>query len=184
MKTHRWPPPQGHDRHPAAADLEHDVQRRMYWFGCAFMAAVGPLYLLLALLYVHRPSLWGGLVFIYASLAAVALWAQRGGNYTRALTLLHGTSFIGVMIPALGDVNVGTPSFWWMTVIPFVALLSGLTLLGKARTRCWHWSTTCWTGAGWTPARSNSKPSRCICEAWCSEPANCWRGRPSTRASS
>ena len=130
MTSHSWPPSQGTLRHPAAEELEHDVQRRMFWFGCAFIAAVGPLYVLLALLYVNRPSLWGALAFIYASLAAVALWARRSGNYARALTLLHGTSFIGVMFPALGDINVGTPAFWWMTVIPFVALLSGLTLLG------------------------------------------------------
>ena len=63
----------------------------------------------------------------------IKLTADGRGDYGRGLTWLHGVTFVVLLAAALRDVSVGTSTFWWLTVIPFVAILSGNTRLGVAQ---------------------------------------------------
>src|SRR5689334_9811586 len=47
--------------------------------------------------------------------------------------MLHAVVFTCLLIASLERVSIGSGSFWWMSVMPVVAILSGMTTLGLAQ---------------------------------------------------
>jgi two-component system sensor histidine kinase BarA len=118
---------------PDGPDLEQLIQRRMYWFGVCFMTALVPIYGTLAVVRNTSASNWSVLGGVFGALA-VNIWrTRRHRDFGRGLTWLHGVTFVVMLAAALRDVSVASSSFWWLTVIPFVAILSGNTRLGIAQ---------------------------------------------------
>jgi signal transduction histidine kinase/ActR/RegA family two-component response regulator len=115
------------------AALDALVQRRMYWFGAGFLAALAPLYLAMTLVREGTARTWLVLAVVFGGLALNVAWVRRHRDFARGLGWLHGTVFLGVFIGALLEPGINRSSFWWMTVIPFVAILSGHTRLGVAQ---------------------------------------------------
>ncbi|HUP06690.1 MAG TPA: histidine kinase dimerization/phospho-acceptor domain-containing protein, partial [Caldimonas sp.] len=117
-----------------AQELKLSVQRRMFGFTLAFMAGTAPVYLLL----VARTSglasgWWWSLVAGYLAIGAVGALGTFSGDFRRALWTLHAVVFTCLLIASLERVSIGSGSFWWMSVMPIVAILSGMTLLGLAQ---------------------------------------------------
>src|SRR5438270_9325874 len=114
-----------------AQELKLAVQRRMFAFTLAFMAATAPVYLgLVALTSGVRSTSWWSLVAGYLVIGAVGLLGARTGDFRRALWTLHAVVFACLLVASIERVSIGSSSFWWMSVMPVVAILSGMTLLG------------------------------------------------------
>ena len=117
-----------------AQELKLAVQRRMFAFTLAFMAGTAPIYLcLVALTSGLASAWWWGLGAGYLVIAAVGLLGARSGDFRRALCTLHAVVFTCLLIASLERVSIGSGSFSWMSVMPVVAILSGMTTLGLAQ---------------------------------------------------
>lgn len=111
-------------------ELESDVHRRMFWFGFLFLVVIAPLQFWLAFKYDNHVDMWLGQGLGYTSIIACGTWAYRTKRYTYALRWFHCTTFIATLIPCLAEFDVSSPTFWWLSVIPAVTLLCGLTRIG------------------------------------------------------
>jgi len=126
------------DRHAAvrppltsASELERLFQRRMFLFNVGFVLALAPLYIGTAIVRAD-PVNWWVTVLIFGSALANLAWTCRHGHWRRGLFWLQAVAFFSLAL-GLGAVphfGVDTPSFWWMSVIPVVTLMNGLTALG------------------------------------------------------
>ena len=115
----------------SANELECVFQRRMFWFNVCFVLSLSPLYIATA--YVRASTInWCVTIIVFSSVAVNAAWTRRHGNFRRGLFWLQATTFfsLGFGVGALKYFGVDTPSFWWMSVIPVVTLMNGLTRLG------------------------------------------------------
>lgn len=117
---------------PARAQLEAGVQRRMFWFGACFAAALAPMYLGLSLVQgaLLRAAVQAAL---FTAVFATMLWVLRSRDHRRGLRLLHAATFCGVLAGALVEPGTQSPWFWWLSVMPIVAVLSGATAMGVAQ---------------------------------------------------
>lgn len=119
--------------HGTLPEHEARLQRRMYLVGAGFLLCISPLHATLTKLYNDHAAAWIGFAIIYTSLLGTVLYVLRFRplrSYVWPLRFLHGGHFLGILSAGLADITVASPSFWWMTVIPLVSLLSGLTGLG------------------------------------------------------
>jgi signal transduction histidine kinase/CheY-like chemotaxis protein len=117
----------------SAAELERAFQRRIYRFGVAFILLMAPIYIAFA---VQRADPLGLLVvaLVFGNVLATLALVQRKRDYRLGLQWLHGGSFAGVLAGAVNVFGIGSPAFWWLSVIPAVTLMSGLIRLGLLQT--------------------------------------------------
>ena len=115
----------------SAPELERLFQRRLFLFNVGFVLALAPLYIGTAIVRAD-PVNWWVTVLIFGSALANLAWTRRHGNWRRGLFWLQTVAFfsLGLGLGAVPHFGVDTPSFWWMSVIPVVTLMSGLTALG------------------------------------------------------
>jgi signal transduction histidine kinase/CheY-like chemotaxis protein len=127
----------GRQRPLAAAvrQLRKDMQRRMFWFTVAFMLVMAPVFAGLAHA-VNEPRVgwWLDFVLGYAGLGGIVLFAVRARDFRRALGWLHSLGFACVLWAAASQMSVSTSAFWWLSVIPLVVILTGMTRLGMLQT--------------------------------------------------
>lgn len=117
---------------PSRAALEAAVRRRMFWFGAWFIAGLAPLYLGMAA--AQGAGARGAVhLLTFGAVFALMLGVRRSGNAARGLVGLHALVFSGALVGALFEPGTQTGWFWWLSVIPITALLSGATVLGLAQ---------------------------------------------------
>ena len=114
---------------PSSQALERVMQRRLFDFGLAFLALLLPLYIGLWL-HEGRTLALSVVLALSALLPLLAWWVHRRGDHAQGLVLLHSATFVGLLVMVLRQPGVGTPHFWWFSVVPFVSLLCGLVRLG------------------------------------------------------
>ncbi len=118
----------------SALDLERYIQRRMFWFNVCFVMALSPLYIGSALARAETLT-WWMTVLIFGSVPLNVLWTLQHGDFRRGLFWLQSSTFfvLTATVAIAQSFSVDLPAFWWMSVIPMVTLMSGLTGLGIAQ---------------------------------------------------
>lgn len=96
------------------------------------LLCIAPLHAYIIGRYVNTTGRWIAFSIIYIPLLFTALWVliRKKTSYVAPLRVLHIGHFLGILVASGNSISISNPNFWWLSVAPFVALLSGLTVLG------------------------------------------------------
>ncbi|MCP8479864.1 hypothetical protein NK639_30375 [Pseudomonas sp. ZM24] len=114
----------GQSRKGMLASIEQPVLKRMFIYGMTMITCIVAVYAVF-FLYNGMPHHLLNVLTNFAGIAVAAFIAWRWGNYRCALLFMNSSAFVMVTINAVYQGGVGSPAFWWMSVLPFATVLGG-----------------------------------------------------------